>query len=39
MKQAKIYFIALSVVYAILLVLGNLDDLTPQGQWRVQAAA
>lgn len=39
MKQAKIYFFALSVVYAILLVLGNLDDLTPQGQWRVQAAA
>lgn len=39
MKQAKDYFFVLSVAYAILLVLGNLDDLTPQGQWRVQAAA
>ena len=28
----------LSVVYAVLLTLGNLDNLTPQGQWRVLAA-
>ena len=28
----------LSVVYAVLLTLGNLDNLTPQGQWRELAA-
>ena len=28
----------LSVVYAVLLTLGNPDNLTPQGQWRVLAA-
>lgn len=39
MRPEKLYLAVLSVVYAILLVLGNLDDLTPQGQWRAQAAA
>lgn len=39
MKQAKNYFVVLSVLYAILLVLGNTDNLTPQGQWRTEAAA
>lgn len=39
MKPEKLYLAVLSVVYAILLTLGNLDDLTPEGQWRAQAAA
>lgn len=38
MTSGKIYFAMLSVVYAVLLTLGNLDNLTPQGQWRVLAA-
>lgn len=38
MSEDKRYFIGLCIIYALLLTLGQWDNLTPQGQWRAEAA-
>lgn len=37
MKQEKIYFILLSLAYAMIFLLGNWGDLSAEGLWRTQA--
>ena len=38
MKCEKIYFVALSIVYALIFLLGNGDDLSTEGVWKSTAA-
>lgn len=39
MKPGRIYFLLLSLAYALLLLLGNREDLSAESQWRAEAAA